>query len=557
MYLEFYNLKEKPFELTPSTKYLYLGEIHKEALALLTYGVLERMGFILLTGEVGTGKTTMVHTLINNLGEDVRLVYLSNPLLSVNDFMDYLAWSVFKKKINFRSKADFLILFEAFLKKQFQNQKNFILIIDEAQKLSFELLEEIRLLSNMESGGQKLINIFLVGQPELNDTLSRPECRPLLQRISIRYHIKALDPKGTRDYIYNRLKMAGAADGSRIFSERTVKAIHKYSMGYPRMINILADNALLLGYAREVKKLTPEMVKECYDDLQLTGSLFGMAEKVKPPAIEEKKQEDRKPPRKWPYSLFLLLLVIALLAGVYGKEYYQRYIVPILNLESSVNEEITIKKETSHITPDPSETLKTPDPDSLKPAVIEEEETADQRNEEVDAADNDRESAFDQKVTSETASPLRVSIPESPWKTTRIVNEGDTLARMAIDIYGQVNDQLLNLIKDNNPGIKDINLISTGQIIRFPYVSGIKSDLMYTVHIASFNRFENAREMFEDLVKRGYEVYIMPLYNERMETIFRVTLGNFEDKQKAEAGAKQVIDDGIANYAYVFQLEMR
>jgi len=274
MYLNFYNLKDKPFNLTPSSRSLYLGDIHKEALALLTYGVMDRKGFILLTGEVGTGKTTMVHALLTSLGEDIQYVYLSNPLFSIADFMNYLAFSAFKERINFHSKTDFLIQFEFFLKDQLKKRKNFILIIDEAQKLSFELLEEIRLLSNMETSEEKLLNIFLVGQPELNELLHQPRCRPLLQRISIRYHIRALDEASSLEYISTRLKLAGADKPESVIPRNVARTIYRYSDGYPRMINILADNTLLLGYSRGVRNITPAMVKECYDDLQLEGSFF-------------------------------------------------------------------------------------------------------------------------------------------------------------------------------------------------------------------------------------------------------------------------------------------
>jgi general secretion pathway protein A len=287
MYTQFYNLRSKPFNLTPSVKLLYLGDIHKEALALLTYGVMDRKGFILLTGEVGTGKTTMVHALLNSLGKDIQYVYLSNPLFSPNDFMNYLAFSAFKEKMDFKSKTDFLIHFEHFLKKQAKDQKNFTLIIDEAQKLSFELLEEIRLLSNLETSEEKLINIFLVGQPELNELLNQPRCRPLLQRISIRYHIKALDEAASLEYISTKLKLSGAEKPDEVIPRNVARAIFRYSDGYPRMINILADNVLLLGYSRDEKHVTSAMVKECYNDLQLEGSVFDAG---KQKAVMEKRK---------------------------------------------------------------------------------------------------------------------------------------------------------------------------------------------------------------------------------------------------------------------------
>ncbi|RLC20005.1 MAG: hypothetical protein DRH56_10695, partial [Deltaproteobacteria bacterium] len=311
MYREFYNLEEKPFNLTPSPKFLYLGENHKEALALLTYGVVERKGFILLTGEVGTGKTTMVHALLGNLDESVRCIFLSNPLLSQQDFIDYLAFSAFKQKAHFKSKTAFLLEFESYLKENLRRHRNVILIIDEAHKLSFELLEEIRLLSNMELADEKLINIFLIGQPELNKKLSEPRCRPLLQRISSRYHIHPLDLEDTRKYIENRLRVAGKKKGDEIFSGNAVKAVYQLSGGYPRMINILADNALLLGYAKGIRKINARIIRQCFDDLRLDDTDSESAGEAGIPAGE---REARGPRRlrlwRWP------LAALAVMGGV-------------------------------------------------------------------------------------------------------------------------------------------------------------------------------------------------------------------------------------------------
>lgn len=234
MYTAFFGLREKPFNLSPSPRFLYLSEGHKEALSLLTYGVQERKGFILLTGEVGSGKTTVIQALLRNLDKSVKYIYLSNPSLSPENFLEYLSYSVFRKKIRFKSKADFLLQFESFLKLCLQHQRIFILIIDEAQKLSFEVLEEIRLLSNMETAEEKLINIFLIGQPELNHNLSDPKARAILQRISIRYHLPPLGLRETEEYIETRLNVAGSSGRGGIFSEGAIKAIYRYSQGYPR-----------------------------------------------------------------------------------------------------------------------------------------------------------------------------------------------------------------------------------------------------------------------------------------------------------------------------------
>jgi len=324
VYTEFYNLREKPFNLTPSPRFLYLGEHHKEALNLLKYGVMERKGFILLTGEICTGKTTMVHALLSSLDDSVQYIHLSNPILTPADFLDYLAFSIFGKKIHFKSKADFLVVFEEFLRQCLREQKNVILIIDEAQKLSFQLLEEIRLLSNMETGDEKLINIFLIGQPELNEKLGKPHCLPLLQRISIRYHIPPLDLEGTRGYMATRLKIAGAQRGDEIFPKSAVKAIHQYSGGYPRMINILADNSLLLGYSKGTKTITPDMVKQCHEDLNLDSSFPKDEQKIPEP---QETESIRHAPRHWKWAAVLFKSVIVkngdtliqLAATIYGR----------------------------------------------------------------------------------------------------------------------------------------------------------------------------------------------------------------------------------------------
>ena len=267
MYEDFFGLKEKPFNLTPSHRFLYLSEGHKEALALLTYGIVERKGFVLLTGDVGTGKTTIIQALLRNIGTEIECVHFSNPLLSPGEFIDYLASSTFKRRVHFKSKTDFLFEFEDYLKDAQQHQRAFILIIDEAQALSLDLLEEIRLLSNLEASEEKLINIFLVGQPELIGRLRDPRCRAVYQRIASRFHLQPLNEEEVRSYVTRRLKVAGAEAPETIFPRKTLDAIFKHSQGIPRTINILADNALLLGYSKGKAKITPKMVEESYRDM--------------------------------------------------------------------------------------------------------------------------------------------------------------------------------------------------------------------------------------------------------------------------------------------------
>ncbi len=554
MYTDFYNLNEKPFNLTPSPRYLYLGDVHKEALALLTYGVVERKGFILLTGEVGTGKTTMVQALLSNLEQNVHSVYLSNPLLSKSDFMDYLAFSAFKKKVHFRSKAEFLVEFEAFLKECLQHQENFILLIDEAHRLSFELLEEVRLLSNMETAEEKLINIFLVGQPELNEKLSRPQCRALLQRISVRYHIKPLSLKETREYVKNRLYIAGARNGQKILPGITVKSVHQYAEGYPRMINILCDNALLLGYSREKHTITPGMIKECHQDLKLeTGA---PKEQRVEPKKKEKAVRDRS---EWTDFLkWIILLILAFLVGMFltgkGVDVYHRL------LSGSTKTEV---RTTTKMTPQPAvksaipETEKTP---QELPVNVDEQER-NSRHPKGDAAvpksaAEEAPGVLEQK-TRNAESERAVPSEEVPAGKTVTVKEGDTVTEMAAKIYGFVNDALVERIRKSNPEVRDMNWISVGQKIVFPPFEGTNEVPTYTVHIASFVPIERARKLFHQLSEQGYEAYILPFHDPEKGNVFRVTVGNFKDRAAVDAYAAKILDEGISEYAKPIQVEVR
>jgi general secretion pathway protein A len=536
MYTDFYNFKEKPFNLTPSSRFLYLGDIHKEALALLTYGVMERKGFVLLTGEVGAGKTTMIHALLEGLDKNTQYVYLSNPLFSVKDFVNYLSYSVFKKKININSKADFLMQFEGFLKEQLQHQRTFILIIDEAQKLSFELLEEIRLLSNMETADEKLINIFLVGQPELNQMLSRPECRPLLQRISIRYHIKALDFNGTCEYISTRLKMAGGENGERFIPREAARAIYQYSGGYPRMINILADNALLLGYSRGEARLTPDMVKECYKDLQLNNSfLKSSSNKTERSGGATKRQLQIS--ANWKWAIVFLFISVILGFSVY------------------LNKQDVPLRFTGHAS---QEIRQSPDIAHTKPIYSEKETNNNKVQNNITSGYKDENGipnnfSGDQVLSNMETEPAA----DEPGETSITVKEGDTLTKLATTIYGYANDEILKLIQKKNPEIRDINLIETGRTINFPRLHISEDGQSYTVHIASFIPFDNASELFQKLIKDGYEAYIVPSYNAQKGKLFRVTLGNFESEEEARAYAAWVLEKGISDYAAPIRLEMK
>ena len=266
MYTKFYGLREKPFEITPDPRFLYLSENHKEALAYLTYAVRERKGFTVITGEVGTGKTTLVQTLLSRLDGNTRTAYLFNPKLGSTDFLHYICEDLGIKGQK-RSKGQYLASLHNFLMSCYARNENVVLIIDEAHTLDPKLLEEVRLLTNLETPKSKLLQVVLMGQPELNEILNCPQFRQLKQRISLRYHMQPLNKEETREYIKKRMRMAGTVDPD-IFTPKAVKVIYEYSKGIPRLINIVCDNALLAGYAADQKVIGKSIVREVINHLE-------------------------------------------------------------------------------------------------------------------------------------------------------------------------------------------------------------------------------------------------------------------------------------------------
>lgn len=260
MYLPYYKLSKKPFQISTDPSFFWLGEKHKEALALLRYGVMDDKGFLLLTGDVGTGKTTLINTFINSLGDEVVISRISDPGLTQLDFINYLA-QLFKIETEFKTKSEFLILFTDFLEQADRDDKKVLLIIDEAQHLTEETLEEIRLLSNIEKQDKKLLNIFLVGQNEFNEKLGKYKNRALRQRLTLNYTLYPLEIEETRACIEYRLKVAGVEH--EIFTPEAIESIHNLSCGFPRVINIICDHALRLGCQEDQQKISVEIIAQC------------------------------------------------------------------------------------------------------------------------------------------------------------------------------------------------------------------------------------------------------------------------------------------------------
>jgi general secretion pathway protein A len=266
MYVQFFGLREAPFGPTPDPKFLFQSTRHREALAQLLYGVRERKGFIVLTGEIGTGKTTLLRALLSKLDRDTHVAYIHNSALGIEGLLEYMLqdWGV---KSTGTTHAQRLFELNEFLIDQHRQGLSPVLIIDEAQNLSIPTLEAVRLLSNFETSSQKLMQILLVGQPELREKLNGPELRQLKQRIGLRCHIGPLSPEETRLYIRHRLRVAGASDAG-IFTDAAIQRITEYSQGIPRVVNIVCDHCLLSGFADSKRRIDTGVVEEAVEYLE-------------------------------------------------------------------------------------------------------------------------------------------------------------------------------------------------------------------------------------------------------------------------------------------------
>ena len=249
MYTEFFGLNEKPFAITPDPRYLYMSARHTDALAHLVYGISESGGFIQLTGEVGTGKTTLIRSLLEQLPEKADIALILSPQLTTLEFLQTIAEELGCLLPQERTVKSVIDALNAHLLRVHSEGRRVVLIVDEAQTLSTELLEQVRLLTNLETAKQKLLQIILIGQPELRDLLDRPDMRQIAQRITGRYHLEPLDADDTATYVGHRMRVAGALRD--VFSKSALRGLYRRARGIPRLINVIADRALLAAYTQD------------------------------------------------------------------------------------------------------------------------------------------------------------------------------------------------------------------------------------------------------------------------------------------------------------------
>ena len=283
MYEEFYGLARSPFEVSPDPFFFYPTPRHMEALATLAYGVLRRKGFVVVTGEVGTGKSLLAQCLFETLRKNnVAFAYVCNPTISIPEFLTGVIHDLGLPPSTTRNKSEVLSRLNDYLMERSNQNLTTALVVDEAQLLSWELLEEIRLLTNLETTQHKLLQIVLLGQPEFDRKLDSQQLRQLKQRVGLRCCLKPLDLEELKGYIHRRLQLAGVnSQAAAIFPDETVAVIQEFSRGIPRLVNILCETSLLLGFGRCQRQISSDIVHEVANDLRLDSSKEGSAANVR------------------------------------------------------------------------------------------------------------------------------------------------------------------------------------------------------------------------------------------------------------------------------------
>jgi general secretion pathway protein A len=486
MYHQFYRFREKPFELTPDPRFIFLSPDLRKTLASTVYWIRERGGSISIIGEAGTGKTTLIHSLLNSLDTRVRPVIIFHTTVSFVDLLrmilrelDLLA--VGKNKTGFWNQ---LI--------QYSNQiaaknETLVIIIDEAQKLTEEVLIELNRFSNPEA---KAIKVVLVGQPELEDKLNSEGLRQLNQMIKVRYQIKALSEEESKDYIDHRLKLVGSSS-LETFTSEALSMICRYAEGIPRIINTLCDNALLAGYRSYQKKIDVSIIREVIKDLE--GPRLQKTSSSSSVSVNEF--------RTFPFRLkfflnktFLIILFIFLMGGLF----------------------FLIHKNSSQ-KPDKVWGIKS----IISPPV-------------------QTESSPTSIASQKNPSSASMAVMEREYKLKKVVavEEGQTISQLTQKYYGRVDLTLIDFLLELNPKINNVHLIMVAQEIRIPHITEelliIRSpDHTYKIHVGTFEAPDFVDLYSNQPELKGKKVESLPRQVSPRETWYRVMIGDFDNKDEA------------------------
>lgn len=509
MYAQYYNFSEKPFNPNPDPKFLYLTPSRREALASMIYGINERKGFISITGEVGTGKTTLIYTLLNHLNEKVKPVIIQHTMITFEQLLKAILLKL-GVPLGDEDKTSLSHKLNEYLAEGLSRGETLAIIIDEAQNLPTKTMEELRMLSNLETCKQKLIQILLVGQPELDVKLASEELRQLKQRIGIRRQIIPLSKKESREYIEHRLSLVGSSS-SKVFTSEAILLICKHALGIPRTINILCDNGFLIGYGLSQKKVTAKIVSEVIEDMNIHA-----AENCPPPLLSSlslvpfKKAFASRSLSVYFFSIVFLLSIPLFI--VTNKMFIKGN--PSLKTANVQSQEIL---------------LSPPPPDTVA---------------EYARISPDSEPEAQEK-------PVQMNLPVAARKsfTTAVFKEGDSLYSIALNTYRKADETIVDLILQANPDITDVRSIRTDEQITLPVItkeSYIRKfpDGNYRLYIGTFETFGLATASSNKAIYFEKKPTIEPHRFSPKDTWYRVEIGDFRSKDEALKMASLLEEQG-------------
>jgi type II secretory pathway predicted ATPase ExeA len=545
IYNSYFGFREIPFSVTPDPRFFYANSLYQEALATLQYGIKNKKGFIVITGEVGTGKTTLLRKLMRQLEASIDSVFIFNTYLSFSELLQLILQDL---GLPLKEKTRLVMIQELneYLMQQLQKGRTVSLLIDEAQNLSDESLEGLRLLSNLETDKEKLLQIVLMGQPELEAKLNKPSLRQLNQRVALRCRLDPLSQVDVGSYIRHRPQVAGYK-GSEIFSMSAVKAIWLYSRGTPRLINLICDNALLIAYATNKRFVSEAMVDEASRDLGLKRAVIDLREEVQTANIKTQNRKGQsvqplgnKPLQRKPQRLAWVALgafsgafIAILFAGgaalvidpIQAKDHLSSLSLKIENLRRITGQTLKFfegrlfpkeaEREEAQLSVDSQPGLDPQGPVSSKPNA-EPLKLAEQIqvSPSQDTGDSPGGEGGSTTVPSRLL-PLQWRMADN-WKEQPVVIEyGSTISEVANDAYGANRILAMDLLKEFNSHIENLNWVLAGQTLWLPPLSREtllrkQPDGSYRLILASFPSSMGADGLSQAVRSKGYQVMVTP-----------------------------------------------
>ncbi len=601
MYTSYFGFREKPFNVTPDPRFFYTNSVYQEAYATLLYGIRERKGFVVLTGEVGTGKTTLLRRLMDNLEATVRFVFIYNTTMSFDELLSFTCEEL-GLPVKDEARLRKVQALNEFLIAQLRKGGTGLLLIDEAQNLGEEVLEDLRLLSNLETGSEKLLQIVLVGQPELEDKLDQPKLRQLKQRIALHCRLDRLKDREVGPFIDYRLHAVGYED-TKLFASDAIQRIAFYSTGIPRLINVICDNALLVAYGTSKKKISAKVIEEVAHDLRLKEELAATKAETpthKVPAKKAKEREfevtgepvqHRRRPLRWVgVTAFLVLLILGgwgavvyplqskrLLADLSHKAQDftgmvgERFELIKQNFTTSLELFMPSKSKPEqvqlHLAPEPPVDLG-PDPQDQtapnhkgEPLVLAEKadsasslvftEKGEFEKEENSSSSGSQTLArmklmletkgVETKAEALTRGESHLFGPpvSSGWRENPLViKRGTTVSDILFEVYGDYNTLAMDLIREFNPHIENLNWVIEGQSLWLPPLTREtllrrEPDDSYQLTLASLPSSIGAANLAQAVRNKGYKVVVTPRRVADDLLLHRVEISELKNLQAA------------------------